>query len=139
MILSAQKVASGTYAELWWDGDLIAECHAFESKYSKTKEDVAMCGQFISDSKMTGAKGTGSLSLYKVYRRWKEYAHGVLAGRDVRPTLIGKVADPDSPDSATRVALYNVSFDEVPLVSFEAGKIIDEQVPFTFTAHKFLD
>ena len=63
----------------------------------------------------------------------------MLAGRDVRPTLIGKVADPDSPDSATRVALYNVSFDEVPLVSFEAGKIIDEQVPFTFTAHKFLD
>jgi len=139
MILSAQKVASGTYSELWWDGDMIAECRAFESKYSKTMEEVPMCGQFISDRKMTGAKGTGSVTLYKVYRRWDEYANGVLEGKDIRPTLIGKVNDPDSPDSATRVAHYNVSFDEVPLLKFEAGKIIDETVPFTFTKHKYLD
>ena len=49
-MISASKVASGTYGELWWDGELIAECHGFESKYSKTKEDIPLCGQFISDS-----------------------------------------------------------------------------------------
>ena len=60
-MLEAKRVASGTYGELWWDGEKIAECYKFEAKYTKNKEDVAMCGQFITDSKVTSAKGTGTI------------------------------------------------------------------------------
>ncbi len=44
-------------ASFWWDGEKIAECYKFESKYTKNKEEVTLCGQFITDSKVTSAKG----------------------------------------------------------------------------------
>ena len=137
-MIEAKRVASGTYGEVWWNGDKIAEVCKFESKYTKTREDVPMCQQLATDSKMTSYKGSGSMTLYKVYSRWADYADALQEGKDERATMIGKVADPDSPDSAIRVALYNVGFDEIPLVNFEAGKVIQETVPFTFTGHKFL-
>ena len=137
-MLEAKRVASGTYGELWWDGEKIAECYKFEAKYTKNKEDVAMCGQFITDSKVTSAKGPGTIGIYHVYSRWASYADAVQQGKDERTTFIGKLDDPDG-YGAERVALYGVSFDEVPLTSFEAGQIIKQEVPFTFTGHKFLE
>ena len=123
-MLEAKRVASGTYGELWWDGEKIAECYKFESKYTKNKE--------------TSAKGTGTIGIYHVYSRWASYADAVQQGKDERTTFIGKLDDPDG-YGAERVALYGVSFDEVPLTSFEAGQIIKQEVPFTFTGHKFLE
>lgn len=137
-MLEAKRVASGTFGELWWDGDKVAEAYKFESKYSKNKEEVSLCGQMAVDSKMMSYKGTGSIGIYKVYSRWRDYADALKAGRDERATFIGKVNDPDAPDGTTRVALYGVSFDEIPLVNFEAGAIIKEEVPFTFLDHTFL-
>ena len=137
-MLEAKRVASGTYGTVWWDGDVVAEAYKYESKYTKNKEDVPMCGQFITDSKATSAKGTGTIGIYKVYSRWADYADAIQQGKDVRATFIGKLDDPDG-YGAERVAHYGVSFDEIPLMSFEAGQIIKQEVPFTFTSHKFLE
>lgn len=137
-MLEAKRVASGTYGELWWNGELIAEAYKFNAKYTKNKEDVPMCGAFVTDSKVTSAKGTGSIGIYRVTDRWHDYADAVLQGKDIRPTFVGKLDDPDSA-GATRVAIYNVSFDEVTLMDFEAGQIIKQEVPFTFTSHKYLE
>lgn len=138
-MLEAKRVASGTYGTLWWNGDPVAEAYKFESKYSKNKEDVALCGNFVVDSKTTSVKGTGSIGIYRVFNRWKEYADAIVQGKDERATFIGKLADPDCTDGAARVAFYGVSFDDVPLLNFEAGQIIKTEVPFTFTGHKYLE
>ena len=37
------------------------------------------------------------------------------------------------------MALYNVSLDEVPIVNWERKTIQKDEVPFTFTSHKYLD
>ncbi len=68
-----------------------------------------------------------------MYSRWASYADAVQQGKDERTTFIGKLDDPDG-YGAERVALYGVSFDEVPLTSFEAGQIIKQEVPFTLPA-----
>lgn len=137
-MIEAKRVASGTYGELWWDGEKVAECYKFESKYSKNKESVALCGTYVEDSKVLSVKGTGSVGIFRVYSRWADYADAALAGKDERVTLVGKLNDPDG-YGAERVAIYGVSFDEVPLMSFEAGQILKQEVPFTFTSHKFLE
>ena len=60
------------------------------------------------------------------------------SGVDPRCTVIAKLRDPDS-YGAERVALYNVSLDEVPIVNWERKTIQKDEVPFTFTSHKYLD
>lgn len=135
---SAKRVISGTWGELWVDGYKIAECYKFQAKYSHSKDDIALCGQMATDSKTTGTKGTGSVGLYKVYSRFSDYLDSVLEGKDMRATIISKLADPDS-YGAERIAVYNVSFDEHTLADWEAKNVGKVEIPFTFTKHEFLD
>ena len=134
---SAKRVMSGTFGELWWDGELIAECDKFAAKYTQTKEAVNLARQMVEDSKVMGSKGTGSMRVYKVYSRFRDFADAVQEGRDVRSTYISKLDDPDA-YGAERVAMYNVSLDEVPLANWERKTIQRDEVPFTFSGHKFL-
>ena len=135
---SAKRVMSGTFGELWWDGELIAECDKFVAKYTLSKEAVNLARETVEDSKVMGSKGTGSMRLYKVYSRFRACADAVVAGQDVRITLVSKLDDPDA-YGAERVALYNVSLDEVPLANWERKTIQKDEVPFTFSRHKFLE
>ncbi|MGO5023903.1 phage tail tube protein [Lawsonibacter sp. LCP25S3_G6] len=135
---SAKRVMSGTFGEFWWDGELIAECYKFTAKYTQTKEPVNLARQMIEDGKVMSSKGTGSIGFYKVYSRFKDYADAVRDGKDVRGNFVSKLDDPDAYGSE-RVAIYNVSLDEVPLVNWERKTISKDEVPFTFTSHKFLD
>ena len=135
---SAKRVMSGTYGERWGDGELIAECDKFSAKYTQAKEVVNLARQTVEDSKVMGSKGTGSFRVYKVYSRFRDYADAVQSGKDVRGTFVSKLDDPDA-YGAERVAIYNVSLDEVPLVNWERKTIQKDEVPFTFTSHKFLE
>lgn len=135
---SAKRVISGTWGQLWMDGELIAECSAFQAKYTNNKEKVAICGQMVNDSKVVSVDGTGSITLHKVYSRFATQNDSILKGRDTRCTLIGKLADPDS-YGVEGVAIYNVSFDDQTLADWAAGKLGEVTKPFTFTRHKYLD
>ncbi len=59
-------------------------------------------------------------------------------GRDIRFTIISKLADPDA-YGAERVVLKNVSFDDLTLADWETGKTGTVTVPFTFTEYEYLD
>ena len=42
-ILNAAEVRSGTWGELWLDGEQVAECYGCQIKVNKTKDDVTRC------------------------------------------------------------------------------------------------
>lgn len=66
---NAKRVMSGTWGEVWLDGDKVAEAYGLQLKVSYNKEDVKMCGQMAVDSKVTSVKMTGSLKMHKVNSR----------------------------------------------------------------------
>lgn len=135
---SAKRVMSGTFGELWWDGDLVAECYKFTAKYTNSKEAINLPRQMVEDSKVMGSKGAGSMGLYKVYSRFRDMADAIRDGKDVRVAMVSKLDDPDA-YGAERVALYGVSLDEVPIVNWERKTVQKDEVPFTFTSHKYLE
>lgn len=96
-----------------------------------------MAGQMAVDSKITNVKGTGSVTLKKVYSRTAGHGDKVLQGIDERLTFIGKLDDPDA-YGAERVALYNVSLDEETLMDWRVGSTTEMTVPFTFTDREWL-
>lgn len=135
---SAKRVINGTYGELWVDGEKIAECTACRAVVAKNKDTVNLCGQFMSDTKATSGSGTGSLTLYKVDSGFARRQAGLQDGEDVRCTLISKLRDPDSYGSE-RVALYNVSFDDMTLADWQAATVGTMTAAFTFSRYEFLD
>lgn len=135
---TAKRVINGTYGEVWVDGEKIAECTACQLKVNKNKETINLCGQFMSDTKATSASGTGSLTLYKVDSGFAQKLSDIQSGIDRRFTVISKLRDPDS-YGAERVAVYNVSFDDLTLADWRAATGGTVTAPFTYSRYEFLD
>lgn len=136
---SAKRIMNGTNGELWLDGEYVAEVYKFQAKVSFTKESVKLCGKMMEDSKMTGAKGTGSVGLYKVSSRLpKLLAAKFKARQEPRFTIISKLDDPDA-YGAERISVTGVSFDDLTLADWEAGVNGKVESPFTFTDFEYLD
>ena len=135
---TAKRVINGTFGELWLDGEKIAECTACQLKVSKNKETINLCGQFMTDTKATSASGTGSLTMHKVDSGFIQRNQGLQDGEDPRPTVITKLRDPDA-WGAERIALYNVSFDDLTLADWQAATVGSITAPFTFNGYELLD
>ena len=136
--IPANRVISGTWAEVWVGNELWAECDGGQAKITNNKSDIAMCGVMMTDAKITSQKGTGSISIHKVYTRNREQAQSLSEGRDLRTTIIMKLADPDA-FGAERLALYNCSFDDETLMDFQAGSPGKVTLPFTFTGWEWME
>ena len=136
---SAKRVISGTWGEVWLEGDKVSECYGLQAKVSFNKEDIALCGQMASDKKVTSIECTGSLRMHKVTSRMAlAIGENIRNGKDVRFTIVSKLKDPDA-YGAERVVLRNVSFDDLTLADWEAKSVGKVECPFTFTDYEFLD
>lgn len=136
---SAKRVINGTWGEAWLNGDYVSETYGLQAKSAFNKTEINRCRQMAVDTKITSIKDTGSLKLHKVSSRMaKLIGDQVKRGQDPRFTLISKLDDPDA-YGAERIALYNVSFDDLTLADWEAAKNGTVEAPFTFTDYEFLD
>ena len=138
-MLDATKVVNGTYGQVFLGDEEVAEMKAFQAKLEFQKEEIKVAGQMAVDTKLMSYSGKGSLQLHKVNSRMaKTLLEEIKAGKDPRFTLIGKLADPNS-DGAERIAIKNVSFDDLTLFDFEVGALGQTECPFTFTEWDVLD
>ena len=135
---SAKRVLSGTFGEVWVDGEKIAECAACQAKVSKDKATINLCGQFMEASKPVSAKGTGSLMLYKVDSGMIQKLQSIQDGQVPEFTVVSNLADPDSA-GAERIAYYGVQFTDLTLADWQAATSGKVTAPFTFTGFQLLD
>lgn len=136
---SAKRVMSGTWGEVWWDGDLVSEADKYSAKVTYNKTDIGRNGEMGIDTKVTSYKGTGSIRMHKVNSRVIHViADEIRNGHDVRFTFIAKLADPDAYGSE-RIRFKNVSLDELTLMDWENNQPGVIEIPFTFTDYEVLD
>lgn len=136
---SAKRIMSGTWGEVWLDGDYVSECYGLQAKVAFNKEDVNRCGSMATDKKVKSISCTGKLKLHKVNSRMAlAIGDYIRNGKDLRFTVISKLKDPDA-YGAERISLKNVSFDDLTLADWEAATNGKVEAPFTFTDYDFLD
>jgi len=135
---AAKRVISGTFGEVWLNGEKIAECKGCQAKINKNKEKIYLCGMLFSDHKVMSLDGSGSLTLYKVDSGMIQKQKSIQDGVDDRFTVVSALKDPDS-YGAERVAIYNVSFDDLTLVDWQRAAVGEITAPFTFTRFELLD
>ena len=130
--VQGNKTLSGTWGELWVDGEKVWEMSKVEAKVTANREDVQL-GLDV-DSKMTGLKGEFTIVVKKVYSRYETVFENWKKGIDQRCQLITKLADPDAVGAQQeRYSIDNAWFNELPLVNMEKGGIIEEEVSGGFT------
>lgn len=111
-----------------------------EASVEITKEDVPRSGTRWMGKKVVGLAGTGTISGYKITTALIEEIGQIADDRNpsLVTELILKLDDPDS-FGAYRVRLKRVQFDTIPLMNFEAGSLVEEELPFTFEGYELLD
>ena len=138
-MLDGTKIINGAYGQVFFGDEEVAEMKAFQAKLEFQKEEIKIAGQMATDTKLMGYSGKGSLQLHKDNSRMvKTLLNEIKAGKDPRFTLIGKLADPNS-DGAERIAIKNVSFDDLTLFDFEVGAVGVTECPFSFTDMEVMD
>lgn len=131
-MLRGNQVLSGTWGKVWVDGVPILEAKKVEAKASANREDVQM--GIDVDSKMTGIKGEVTITINKVYSTYNTILKNYKNGSDVRSQLITKVADPDAVGAQQeRWSFDNVWWNDLPLVIYEKGALIEEELTGGFT------
>lgn len=60
------NVFNGTYGELWFDGDYMAETISCKAEVEISYEPITRTRKLIDGKKMTGMEGKGEVKLHKV-------------------------------------------------------------------------
>ena len=139
MAFDSKKVINGTHGTLWVNDVEIGEVKSFQCKIEFEKEEIKMAGVMATHTKYMGYNIKGSMALHKVNSRMvKLISDSIKQGKEPRFTVIGKLADPDA-EGTERIAIKNVSFDDLTLMDWEVGSVGASEHPFTATDWEVLD
>ena len=130
--IKGNRTLTGTWGEVWVDGEKIFVLQKIEIKVEVNREDVQI-GMDV-DSKMTGLKGSGTLSVKKATTRAKTVMDNLTAGKDVRCQIIANLKDPDALDGQIeRWSVDNVWWNTIPVANWETGTPVQDDWEFGFT------
>ncbi len=136
--MSKLKALTGSNGAVWIDGEKVGILKKIEAKIIVNREDIQI-GLDV-DSTMTGIKGEYTLTLSKLTSRWLKYAEKIKNGEDVRIEIIAKLKDPNAKDGAIeRYSIADAWFNELPLVSYEVGAPIEEEISGGFPPSKMIN
>ena len=122
---------SGTWGQVWYNGFLIGEMTKIATKTTVNREDVQT--GFDVDTKITGMKGEGTMTLAKAFTRFEDVREEIKRGRDPRGTIIAALKDPDATGAQTeRYQIGNVALSEFGF-EWEKGSVVKQEYPFSFT------
>ena len=124
---------NGSHGRVWWDGEMLFEIKKFEAKVTADREDVLIGNS--KDSKITSLTGQGSFTIKSVINRnINRYLEEWKNGHDPRATLVSLIDDPDAVEGQKeRSIIDNVWFNELLLMEFEKGQVVEKEFTFGFT------
>ncbi|MCI8483502.1 MAG: phage tail tube protein [Lachnospiraceae bacterium] len=136
---NAEQVINGSYGEMWYDGEYMAEILAGKAEVGYKRTAVPQAGKMIEGQKITGLEPKGEFKIHHVNSRvLKKEQEALKKGKTAVHTIIFKVDDPDA-IGAERVAFYNCVLDKMILADFENGKMSERSYGFTFDDWEILE
>ncbi|HDR3524192.1 phage tail tube protein [Bacillus pacificus] len=138
--LNTRKTVRGKYGGVIdQKGRQLLEVTEFEAKIKFDKKKIERANAFMEGNRIMGASGSGKMKVYLTAETW-EMTKDILNDPDALLTLISELHDPDEMvgSANSKVALKNISFDEVTIAAFKTKDVIERDFPFTFDDYDFL-
>ncbi|MET1928414.1 phage tail tube protein [Enterococcus faecium] len=112
-----------------------------EATVELVKTEVAVLGKRTNQQKVTGANGTGSMTIHKVTSEFANIAVNYMKSGTI-PDITVKVTndDPNSTIGRQTVLLKDVIFDSIVIAKLDVeSETLDEDVDFTFSDTDILE
>lgn len=127
-----QEAMNGTWGELWFDGDYLAQVVACKTEVNFKKAAIQRVQNLVAGQKITELELKGEVKLQHINSYvMNKVSDAVKAGRTPTHTIISNLEDPDAA-GAERIAYYGCVLDKIILADWEAGKLCEESYGFTF-------
>lgn len=132
-VFRGRRRLSGNWGRLYIGGVMIFEISAFEAKITADRDDVII-GQ-SKDSKIVSLSGEGSFTIKQVFSRgFDKLLKNWQDGYDERFIFVGEIKDPDTVQhQRERVRFENVWVNEIDVMKFTKGEVVEKEIPFGFT------
>lgn len=134
--IDGNEVINGRYGHLYdEDGQENQTTQEFEANVEFQKEEINLPGVFMTQNKVVGGKGTGSVTFLKIDSRLQ----AKVAANPAAKFVYRGVLDDPTARGQEAVMLRGVSFDAVQLMKYAVDSLVDVQMDFTFDAFQYLD
>lgn len=134
-----EQAINGTWGEMWFDGDYMAEVTAVKMEVDLKKTAVPRCRNLIDGQKVTGLEPKGEFKVQHVNSYvMKKYSDAVKAGKTPSSTIVTNIKDPDAL-GAERAAAYGCILDKLIIADWENGKLGERTYGFTYDDWELLD
>lgn len=139
-MLDATKVLNGAFGKLHHEGEWMTNVTGVELNIDVNYEEVPRSGTRVVGHKPTTITMDGTISSYKVTRKLVDAISQILDDRKGAfvTELITEIDDPDNPEMSGFIRVKGVQFNTIPLLSFEHGSIVEEELQFVFTGYERL-
>lgn len=134
------KRLNGSFGMIQVDGENWGEVSGVQIQVEAEYTDVRR-GMDL-DAKLTGRKGTGTISTIRAYTRSRKMVEALNEGKETSVRLICWVSDPDAEGGQEeRVCIEDVKFTTFDVMTFTHGELMKGEFPFRFapTGLKYLD
>jgi hypothetical protein len=140
MAMDATRTISGSYGEVWHEGKWLTNFNSAEAAGEINFEEINRSGTRIVGQKATTVTFSGNIKGLKVSSKMTKLIGqiGTDRGKSFVTELIMKLDDPES-YGAERIRLKGVQFSKIDLLKFEAGSLVETELPFVFTGYDLLD
>lgn len=137
--MQTNKILRGNFGRVWVNSELMANVKKFEAKVGLNYEEIQISNDLGTHQRYMGYTIEGTMTLHKID---SQVAHlmkdGIKTGDLPDIKIIAKLDDP-SAYGAERIEMTEVTFDELTLMNFENGNVIEEEVPFKAAYFDYLD
>lgn len=129
---TARQALKGTFGRIWLDGVEVGILSNVNATITNNYEDVQI-GVDV-DRTLVSQTGEGTLTVKQVNNIATSIFERYKGGRDPRFVIEANLKDPSALNEQQEgYTLNNVSFDSIPLISWEVGSVIQKELPFKFT------
>lgn len=140
MALDSTKVVNGSYAKVFHDGEWLTNVFGVELTIEINYEDVSRSGTRKIGKKATTIDMSGTLQSYKVTRAFEKAIAQIMDDRKGAfvTELLVQLDDPENTDVNEFIRVKGVQFTNIPVMSSEAGSLVEEELQFVFDDYEYL-
>jgi len=139
-LLDATKTINGSFCKVYYNGKWMTNAKGVELQAEINYEDIVRSGTRAVGKKATTIEYTGTITNYKVTHELIKAISQITndaKGAFVTELLFG-INDPESPESKAYIRVKGVQFNTIPILNYEVGSIVEEELPFTFTRFMYV-
>lgn len=140
MAMDSTKVISGTYGKLYHDGEWLTNVFGVEANVDINYEEVKRSGTRKVGHKAMSINLSGTIKAYKVTRTFEKAVAQIMDDRKGAfvTELIVQLDDPENQEMAEFIRLKGVQFENIPLMNYEHGTQVEEELNFLFEDYEYM-